>query len=84
MAYQYGKFVGRRTSSIGQALRAFDPGPEAAIGKAIVDLVVLETAGEFLLGKVGDEAEVGSGDADWAVQVEGGEIAIVPGTAEEG
>src|SRR5258707_1128534 len=43
-----------------------------------------EAASEFLLGDVGDEAEMGSGDAEGAVKVEGGEIAVVPGTAEEG
>ncbi len=46
--------------------------------------MMLEAASEFLLGDVGDEAEVRSGDAEGAVEVEGGEIAVVPGTAQEG
>ncbi len=45
---------------------------------------MVEAAGELLLGDVGDEAEMGSGGAEGAIHVEGGEIAVVPGATEQG
>ena len=45
---------------MGQALAALDAGPEAAVGKAVVGFCGMEILGEFALGDVGNEADVGA------------------------
>jgi hypothetical protein len=79
-----GDFVGGRGVAVGEAVGALDPRPKAAVGEAVMGLVPLEGLGELALGDVGDEAKVGAGGAQGVVHVEGGEVAVVPGTAEQG
>ena len=40
--------------------------------------------GQLTLGDVGDEADMGSGGLQVLVHIEGGEIAAIPGAAEQG
>ena len=44
----------------------------------------VEVVGELTLGDVGDEADVGGGGLEMLVQVEGGEMSVIPGSAEHG
>ena len=48
---------------------ALHPGPQAAIGKAVMGFGVKETLGQLTLGDVGDEADMGSGGLQVLVQV---------------
>ena len=73
-----------RAAAAGEAVAALDPGPKAAVGEAVMGLVTLECLGEFPLGDMRDEAEVGAGGTQVVVHVEGGEVAIIPGTTEQG
>ena len=43
----------------------------------------VETLGQLTLGDVGDEADMGSGGLQVLVHIEGGEIAAIPGAAEQ-
>ena len=63
-AGRHGQIMRGRASAFGQALSALDPGPEAAVGKAVVGLFMAEVAGQFLLRDVGDQAEVRCGNAE--------------------
>jgi hypothetical protein len=62
---------------------ALDPGPEAAVGKAIVGFGAVETLGQLTLGDVGDEADMGSGGLEVLVHIEVEEIAAIPGASEQ-
>jgi hypothetical protein len=75
--------VGTEVSALGEAVVALHPGPEAAVGKAVMGFGVVKTLGQLTLGDVGDEADMGSGGLQVLLLIEGGEIAAVPGAAEQ-
>jgi len=59
-------------------------GPKTAIGKAVVRLCGIEMLGEFALGDVGNEADMGVGRAEWIGAIEHAEVAVVPSTTKQG
>src|ERR1700677_2235182 len=61
-----------------------DAGPETAIGKAVVRVCGIEILGEFALGDVGNEADMGVGGAEWIGAIEHREVAAVPSTTKQG
>jgi hypothetical protein len=63
---------------------ALHPGPETAVSKAVMGFGVMETLAQLTLGDVGDEADMSSGGLQALVHIEGGEIAAIPGAAEQG
>ena len=65
-------------------MAALYPGPEAAVGKAIVGFGAVEALGQLALGNVGDEADMGSSGVELLVHIEGEEVAAIPGAAEQG
>jgi hypothetical protein len=71
-------------AAAGQALAAVDAGPKTAIGKAVVRVCGIETLGEFTLGDVGNEADMGVGSAERVRTIEHAEVAIVPCTTKQG
>jgi hypothetical protein len=68
---------------MGQGLAALDAGPEAAVGEPVVGFGGMEILGEFALGDVGDEADVGAGRLERPATIEGTEMAAIPGGAEQ-
>jgi hypothetical protein len=60
------------------------PGSETAIGKTILGFGAAEILSELTLRNVGDETDMGSGGAQVLLHIGRGEIATVPGAAEDG
>jgi hypothetical protein len=60
---------GAASGEFAVAAVALHPGPQAAIGKAVMGFGVKETLGQLTLGDVGDEADMGSGGLQVLVQV---------------
>jgi hypothetical protein len=70
-------------SALGEAVVALHPGPEAAVGKAVMGFGVVETLGQLTLGDMGDEADMRSCGLQVLLHIEGGEITAIPGAAEQ-
>jgi hypothetical protein len=78
-----GEIAGAEASAFGEAVAALHPGPEAAVGESVLRFGAGEILGELTLGDMGNEADVGSGGLQVLVHPEVGEIAAVPGAAEQ-
>ena len=78
------QIAGAQASTVGKAVAAMHPGPETAIGKTVLCFGTAEIFGELTLGDVGDEADMGAGGAQLLVHIGRGEIATIPGAAEQG
>jgi hypothetical protein len=77
------QIAGAEASTVGKAVAALYPGPEAAIGKAVMGFGRVEVGGELTLGNVGYEADVGSGGVHWLVHIESGQMATIPRASEQ-
>ena len=60
------------------------PGPETAIGKTVLCFHAVEMVSKLMLGDVGNEADMGSGNAQVLLHIGHREMATIPGAAEEG
>jgi hypothetical protein len=64
------------------------PGPETAVGKAIMCFGAVEILSELTLGDVGNEADMGSSGLQGLVHIQTGnkgrEMATIPGAAKQG
>ena len=78
-----GQLMGAEASTIGEAVAALHAGPEATVGKAIMCFGTVEMLGELPLRDVSNQADMRSGGLQVLVHVECGEMAAIPGRAEQ-
>jgi hypothetical protein len=67
-----------------QALATLHPGPETAVGEAVVRFCGVEILCEFALRDVGDQADMRAGCLDRVEASERAEFAAIPGATEQG